>query len=141
MNYDVNKNYYFNPFEELFGIPFDNEFHKNNLMKTDIRENDEAFIMSIELPDVKKENIKVSLNGDYLNIDATRKSNIDEKDKNGKNIHRERYFGSMSRSYYVGDKVKEEDITAKLNNGILVLDIKKPAKEANKEEKKFISIQ
>lgn len=141
MNYDVNKNYYFNPLEELFGIPFDKESHKNNLMRTDIKENDEAFVMNIELPDVKKEDIKVSLNDGYINIDAIRKNNTEEKDKNGKIIHRERYFGSMNRSFYVGDKVKEDDITAKLDNGILTLNIKKPIKESDIEKKKYISIQ
>jgi HSP20 family protein len=141
MNYDVNKNYYFNPLEELFGIPFEGESHKNNLMRTDIEENDNSVLMSIELPDVKKEDIKVSLNGGYLNIEAVRKNNTNEKDKNGKVIHKERYFGSLSRSYYVGDEVKDEDITAKLDNGVLMLDIKKPVEETKKDEKKFISIQ
>ena len=77
----------------------------------------------------------------YLNIQASRTENKDEKDNNGKYVHRERYTGQCSRSFYVGKELEHEDIHAKYDNGVLTVTFPKEAKKKVPEEKKFISIE
>ena len=127
-----------NIFDDLFNAPF---FTRNeaNMMKTDIKEHDGGYDLTVDLPGVKKEDIKAELNDGYLTISAENNTNKDEKDENGKYICRERYSGSYSRSFYVGDAITEEDIKAKFENGTLKLDI--PKKEALPEKQnKYIAI-
>ena len=127
-----------NIFDDLFNAPF---FTRNeaNMMKTDIKEHDGGYELTVDLPGVKKEDIKAELNDGYLTISAENNTNTDEKDENGKYICRERYSGSYSRSFYVGDAITEEDIKAKFENGTLKLDI--PKKEALPEKQnKYIAI-
>lgn len=127
-----------NIFDDLFNAPF---FTRNeaNMMKTDIKEHDGGYELTVDLPGVKKEDIKAELNDGYLTISAENNTNKDEKDENGKYICRERYSGSYSRSFYVGDAITEEDIKAKFENGTLKLDI--PKKEAIPEKQnKYIAI-
>lgn len=111
-----------------------------NLMKTDIREHDAGYELDIDLPGFKKDEIKVELENGYLTISATKSTDNDEQNKKGKYIRRERYAGTMQRSFYVGDDVTQEDIKAKFENGILRLSIpKKDAKAV--ETKKTIAIE
>lgn len=127
-----------NLFDDLFNAPF---FTRNeaNMMKTDIKEHDGGYELTVDLPGVKKEDIKAELNDGYLTISAENNTNKDEKDENGKYLCRERYSGSYSRSFYVGDAITEEDIKAKFENGTLKLDI--PKKEALPEKQnKYIAI-
>lgn len=127
-----------NIFDDLFNAPF---FTRNeaNMMKTDIKEHDGGYELTVDLPGVKKEDIKAELNDGYLTISAENNTNKYEKDENGKYICRERYSGSYSRSFYVGDAITEEDIKAKFENGTLKLDI--PKKEALPEKQnKYIAI-
>ena len=78
----------------------------------------------------------------YLTISASSKKNNDEKDKEGKYIRRERYSGSCSRSFYVGEDIRQEDIKAKFENGILKVTVpKKEEKLAVEENNKYISIE
>ena len=64
----------------------------------------------------------------------------DEKDSNGKYIRRERYSGSMSRQFYVGKNVTQEDIRARFEDGILKLNV--PKKDAQQvEQSKYITIE
>ena len=128
-------------------FPFDRDFWgrtnnktTKNLMKTDIREHDAGYELDIDLPGFKKDEIKVELENGYLTISATKGADNDEQDKKGKYIRRERYAGTMQRSFYVGDDVTQEDIKAKFENGILRLSIpKKDAKAV--ETKKTIAIE
>ena len=130
-----------NPFE-LFD-PFFNDFFGldrnakyNEVMKTDIIDHEDSYEMKIDLPEIKKEDIKMSLDDGYLTIEAKIEKNTDE---NNKYIRKERYYGEFKRSYYVGEAVDEEDIDAKLNEGVLTLNIKK--KEVKAPEKKYIEIK
>ena len=128
-----------NLFDDFFGSPF---FTKSadNMMKTDIKETDGGYELTVDLPGLKKEDVKAELNDGYLTISAESSKSNDEKDDNGKYICRERYSGSYSRSFYVGDNITEADISAKFENGTLKLDI--PKKDALPEkEKKFIAIE
>ncbi len=113
--------------------------HAAYVMKTDVHEHDDGYELDIDLPGFKKDEIKVSLENGYLSVSAAKGLDNDKKDKKGKIIRRERYSGSMQRSFYVGDVVTEEDIKAKFEDGVLRLSI--PKKEAEKiPQKKMISI-
>ena len=111
------------------------------LMKTDIKDVDGNYELSIDLPGFHKEDVKIQLKDGYLNIQASRTENKDEKDNNGKYVHRERYTGQCSRSFYVGKELEHEDIHAKYDNGVLTVTFPKEAKKKVPEEKKFISIE
>lgn len=103
--------------------------HARNMMKTDVRELDGSYELDIDLPGFKKDEISVDLKNGYLTIGATKGMDKDEKDKNGKYIRRERYAGVCSRSFYVGNVVRPEDISAKYEDGILKLSVPKAVKK------------
>ena len=128
---------------DLFGDDFfrDDFFkgEKNNLMKTDIKETDNSYILDIDLPGYKKEDIKVDITDGYLTINAKASNEVDEEEK-GKFVRRERFVGECSRSFYVGEDVKEDEIKASFKNGILNLEVPKVNPEENKTEKKYIEI-
>ena len=135
-----------NVFDDFFEDPF-KDFARvparpqNELMRTDVKELDNGFELSIALPGVKKEDITAEINDGYLTISATTSSNKDEKNADGKYIRRERFYGSAKRSFYVGEDITEEDIKAKYEDGILTLDIPKKEAKPVVEEKKYINIQ
>ena len=136
-NYLTNRDYWNDSlFNDFFG---DSMFRANNkhLMKTDIKEDENKYDLDIEMPGMTKDNIKISLENSYLTIEGEIE-NKEEKDEKKHYIYHERYYGSMSRSYYVGDSVKEEDIKAKFENGILHIEI--PKVEKKLDEKKYIQI-
>jgi len=87
--------------------------------------------------------LSLELKDSYLVISAAKGLDKDEKEKEtGKFVRRERYVGSMSRSFYVGEDVKQEDILAKYENGVLKLSIPKAeTKKPEIEEKKYIAIE
>ncbi len=127
-----------NVFDDFFNTPFFTR-SESSMMKTDIKEHDNGYELTIDMPGVKKEDIKAELNDGYLTVSAESNSSKDEKDEKGKYICRERYTGSYSRSFYVGDAVTEEDIKAKFENGTLTLEV--PKKEALPEKQnKYIAI-
>ena len=113
-----------------------------SVMKTDVKETKDGFELDIDLPGYNKEDVKAQLKDGYLTINAEAKSEKDEKDEDGKKyIRRERYYGSCSRSFYVGDRVTEEDIKAKFENGILRVTVPKKEDAPEVEENKFIAIE
>ena len=131
-NYDL--------FDDFFDDPFFKpEKHPMPMMKTDIREGDNNYIIDVDLPGFNKEDIKIDVEDGYLNINASVSKNEDEEEK-GKFIRRERYSGECSRSFYIGDDVHEDEIKATFKNGILGLEIPKVKEIENKEEKKYIEI-
>lgn len=133
-----------NVFDDFFDFPFDPAHRPQppvQQMKTDVKETDDGYELAIDLPGVKKEQVKAELNNGYLTISAEIKTNNDEKDEKGKYIRRERYTGSFSRSFYVGDQVTEEDIKAKFEDGVLRLDIPKKDPQKQVEQKKYIAIE
>jgi len=114
--------------------------HASHIMKTDIKENQDSFDVIIDLPGFKKEGIQVQLDNGYLSITASKSLDKDEKNEEGKYIRQERYSGSCTRSFYVGNAVTEEDIKAKFEDGVLKLNI--PKKDPNAvESKKYIAIE
>ncbi|MCI6004837.1 MAG: Hsp20/alpha crystallin family protein [Blautia sp.] len=127
---------------------FENDFWGNrtsgknvqNLMKTDVRETDSTYELDIDLPGYKKEDIKVQLKDGNLTISAAKAADKDEKDQKGNYIRRERYMGSMSRSFHIGNNVHQNDIHAKFEDGILKLSIPKPNQNVI-ENKGYIAIE
>lgn len=114
--------------------------HSKNLMKTDVKETETGYELDIDLPGFKKDEISAHLEDGYLTVSAAKGVDKDEKDNEGRYIRRERYSGSMTRSFYVGNAVTEEDIKAKYEDGILSLSIpKKDPKDV--EAKKYIAIE
>ena len=139
-----------NLFDDWMDFPFESEFfgrknplygkHAKNMMKTDVRETDGSYEVAIDLPGFKKEEIQAELKDGYLTISAAKGLDKDEKDNEGRYIRRERYTGSMSRSFYVGEGLKQEDIHAKFEAGILKLSVPKKGAPAV-EENKYIAIE
>ena len=129
-----------NMFDDMFRDPFFTSSNTTKLMKTDIQEKDDKYILDMDLPGYDKEDIKAQLKDGYLTISAQKNTSNDEKDEKGNYIRRERYCGKCSRSFYVGDSIKEEDIKASFNNGILELTFPKEAPQKEEEEMKYITI-
>ena len=134
----------FDNFMDDFGFPNVDRIaaskNTSNLMRTDIRETEDSYELDVELPGYKKEDVKAQLKDGYLTVNVSKNENNDVKDENGKYIRRERYSGSMSRSFYVGEDVQESDIRAKFEDGILKLGF--PKEQPKKvEEPKYIAIE
>lgn len=123
---------------DMFRDPFFSE-NESKIMRTDIKEKKDKYLIDIDLPGYEKENIKIELEDGYLTVHANRDTNNEEKEE-GKFVRKERYVGSCSRSFYVGDAVEIEDIKASFKNG--TLKIKVPKKEMKKElpSKKYVQI-
>ena len=107
---------FFGGHDPLFGK------HGRNLMKTDIRETDDAkgYRFAVDLPGFEKDEIHVDVKDGYLTVSAEKGLDKDEEDKKGRILRQERYAGACSRSFYVGD-VKPEDIKAKYEHGVLTI--------------------
>lgn len=130
----------FDLLEDMFRIdPFFSE-EGSKVMKTDIKEKNNEYLLAVDLPGYDKNDIKISVEDGYLNIHA--KTNNEKEDKEeGKFVRKERYYGECSRSFYIGNNITEEEIKATFKNGTLKLVI--PKKEEKKElpEKKYIQIE
>ena len=136
--------------DDWMNFPFESDFwgkknplygkHEKNLMKTDVRETKDGYEVDVDLPGFKKDNISAQLQDGYLTISASKGLDKDEQEKDGTYIRKERYSGSMSRSFYVGEGVTQDDVHAKFEDGILRLSLpKKDVKSLPKEN--FIAIE
>ena len=130
-----------NLLDRYFEEPFGGFYGTSEMMKTDIKDTEQGYELTMNVPGVKKEDVKAELKDGYLTVNVSSNSGKDEKDENGRYIRRERYSGSCSRSFYVGDQVKQEDIKAKFENGTLKITIPKQEEKPAVEEKKYISIE
>lgn len=136
MRYLANKNS--NVLDDLWDNVFTG-FNTNRLMKTDVHEKDGKYIMDIDLPGYKKDDVKISLYNGNLTISAEKNESNEEKDAKGNLIRQERYSGSCLRSFYVGDSIRDNDIQASFKDGILTITV--PTEEHKEEtEKKYIDI-
>ena len=129
-------------FDDMFDDMFTSPFFSNRsdmTMKTDITEKDGYYTLDMELPGCKKEEIHLELSDGYLNVSASHNTGSDEKDDKGNIIRQERYSGTFSRSFYVGENVKEEDVRASYENGELKITF--PKASAKLPEKKNIMIE
>ena len=136
-----------NLFDDWMDFPFEKDFfgtknplygkHAKNMMKTDVRETEDSYEVDIDLPGFKKDEINAKLDNGYLTISAAKGLDKDEQDKEGKYIRKERYAGSMSRSFYVGNAITQDDIKAKYESGILRLSVPKKAAEEIESAKRI----
>ncbi|BFL46925.1 Hsp20/alpha crystallin family protein [Lactonifactor longoviformis] len=136
----------FDLFDEMFSDPFFTApfetAGRSSLMKTDIQEKDGSYVIDMELPGYSKEDIQAELKDGYLTISANHTENKDEKDNQGKYLRRERFQGTCKRTFYVGEDIRQEDIKAAFQNGVLRLAVPKQAPQVpEKEQPKLIEIQ
>ena len=110
------------------------------LMRTDVKETKTGYELEIELPGVKKEDVKAELKDGYMTITASTDSKKEEK-QDGKYIRKERYSGTTSRSFYVGEDLTQEDIKAKFENGVLKVLVPKKEEQPKVEKKSYIDIE
>lgn len=138
-------------FDDFMDFPFEREFfgrrnplygkHEKNMMKTDIKQTDAGYEMDIDLPGFKKEDVTAKLENGYLTISASKGVDKDEKSDEGVYIRRERYVGQCSRSFYIGEDVKQEEIKAKFEDGILKVFIPKTEPKQLAKEQNYIAIE
>lgn len=131
---------------DLLDDIFDDEFFnikpsKNEIMKTDIKEHKDHYEMITDLPGFEKNNIKISIENGYLNVSAKVNHEKDENENHGRTVRKERYYGECQRSFYVGDEIKEDDIKATYNNGVLNITIPKKEEAKQEQTKKYIEIK
>ena len=137
-------------FDDWMGVPFrgfesdvDHKLygkHAARVMKTDLKEHDDGYELLVDLPGFKKDQIELQLQNGYLTITAAKGLEEESKDKKGTLIHQERYTGSMTRSFYIGENISDEDVKARFEDGVLTLDFPKE-KAMNLPEHKTIQIQ
>lgn len=125
------RNYYLNDYFDLFNNPYNQE---KEYMKTDIYEKDKKYIIEIDIPGIKKDNIKVSYENGYLTIKAEKSSLSSSPDTY---IRRERFYGQIRRSFYIGIK-KESEIKAIYKEGTLYITF--PKEDETKKITKNITI-
>ena len=138
MRYLDNRNHdlFSDMFDDMFRGPVTNG---SQLMKTDIREKDGKYILEMEIPGYKKEDVKISLYNGTLTVSASHTMTDEEKNNAGKILRQERFSGSCSRTFYVSDAIEDTDIRASFKDGILTIEL--PTEKKKEEEtKKFIDI-
>ena len=126
----------FDLFEDVFNVPV---FRNETLMKTDVYEKDGNYVMKMDLPGYRKEDIQISLDNGNLSVSANRSNSTDEKDDQGNIIRQERFTGTASRTFYVGKQITDQDVKATFEDGILTLTVPSQKKKEI-EEKKYIEI-
>lgn len=110
------------------------------LMRTDVKETSKAYELDIDLPGFTKDNVQIELDDGYLTINAHTEHGDDKKDEDGSYLRRERFVGTCRRSFYVGDEISEDDISAKFDNGILKITVPKKELPKPEDRKRLISI-
>ncbi|HJH43850.1 MULTISPECIES: Hsp20/alpha crystallin family protein [Eggerthellaceae] len=142
-----------NLLSELMSDPFDAFFDaatapvqamqkmSPSLMRTDIKETDAGFELTIDLPGFKKDDVQAELKDGYLTIAAQTQSESEDKDEKGTYVRKERFSGKCSRTFYVGDDIEEDDIRAKFEDGVLKIAVPKKQEQPKLEEKKTIAIE
>ena len=142
-----------NLLSELMTDPFDAFFNAASapmqamqkmsptLMRTDIKETDGGYELTIDLPGFKKDDVQAELKDGYLTINAQTQGKSEDKDEQGTYVRKERFSGKCSRTFYVGDDVEEDDIKAKFEDGVLKIAVPKKQEQPKLEEKKTIAIE
>lgn len=128
------------PFDTFFDGPAAAGKQVPGLMKADVKETESSFKLLIDLPGIKKENVTAELKDGYLEVGATTHSEVEDKNDKGTYLRKERFDGKCSRSFYVGDDIRQEDVKAKFENGVLEIDVPKKT-QPEIEEKHTIAIE
>lgn len=128
-------------FDNSFSFREDGNPERTAAMNADIREFEDRYQIDLELPGVRKENIQAELKDGYLVVNAKQEDHSQEKDSSGRYIRRERYYGVYQRSFYVGEGLRQEDIKAGFENGVLTVSVPKLEARPAVEKKHYISIE
>ena len=124
-------------FDEFFKSTFNKEEGNLNMI-TDIRLVNNNYVLDIDLPGYDKKDINITLEDGYLTVKAKKVYTDEEKNNKGDYVRRERFTGTCSRSYYVGE-IDDQCIDAKFENGVLTLSF--PKEKLVEENKKIINIK
>lgn len=137
--YDMFDDFFYDMFDDPF---FTRQTERNipQLMRTDILEKDGHYLLEIELPGYTRDDIKAELKDGYLTILVQKQEALEGKEEKTRFVRKERYTGSMKRSFYVGEKVTEHDIQAGFQNGILKVIVNKPKPRELEDGRKLIPI-
>ena len=124
----------FHPFLDDFfsDRPFRKEMRNlQNLMRTDIVEQENGYEFRIEVPGYEKSDLNIGLENGYLTVSANQAAKRNEQDQHGNFLRRERITGACSRSFYVGD-IDEKAISAELQHGVLTVVVPKESRQIKK---------
>ena len=127
-------------FNDFFAAPMKRVTYGSNSMRTDIKELDDHYAIEVDLPGFHKDEIDITLDNGYLTIKAHKGLKEDEKDKKGVIIRQEKTYGTLARSFYIGENITSDDLKAKYENGVLIISIPKK-EETRKLENKTITIE
>ena len=127
-------------FDDFFNAPARRSYMPTASMKCDVKELDQSYQIDMQLPGYDKDDVEVSVDKGYLTVSASHNENKEDKE-DGKYIRKECFTGSCQRSFYVGDAVKGEDISAAFNNGILSLTVPKAEVLPQNETKQLVHIE
>ncbi len=135
-----------NLLDDFFDLPGFRSFQTmpkapQNIMHTDVKERENSYEIAMNLPGMKKENVQAELKDGYLTVSASTDTSNEEKDEDGKYIRRERYTGSCSRSFFVGEQITQEDIKARFEDGVLKIEVPKVEAKPAVENKRYIAIE
>ncbi len=137
-------------FDDFMNLPFGGLSRRNDrrtpqpglpalgMMHTDVKETDDNYLVRMDLPGFRREDVKAQLKDGYMTVTATR----EEKEEDGENsryIRRERYMGTVTRSFYVGEALTEEDIKARFEDGTLLITLPKKVEKPQTEDR-YITI-
>ncbi|MDD5921694.1 MAG: Hsp20/alpha crystallin family protein [Eubacteriales bacterium] len=134
------RNGFFDDFDDFMDWPTPNRTD-TSLMKSDVKDAGDHYELMMDLPGFQKENVKLSLKEGVLTFEAQKNISNDENGEDGKYLRRERFQGTCTRSFYVGEHVQQKDIHAKFENGVLTVSIPKNQPKPQVEENKYIQIE
>ncbi len=137
----VFRNDFFDDFTDFMGFSTIRNTQQNTLMKSDVKDEGNNYSLIMDLPGFDKNDVKIHLKDGALTVEATTKSENEEKDEQGKYLRRERFQGTCTRSFFVGEHLTEEDIKAKFDGGVLTVTVPKKEAKPQIEEKKYITIE
>ena len=122
--------------DEMFDSMFDFPVSQNSgLLKTDVYEKEGKYFLSMEVPGINKEDIELSLFQGNLTVNVKKQRSLDEENENF--IKKERFYGTASRTFYVGEAIEESDIVASVDNGVLNINFPTAKEKEIKETKKI----
>ncbi|TDI77936.1 MAG: Hsp20/alpha crystallin family protein [Bacteroidetes bacterium] len=111
------------PSLRYFDTPVWNDFARDHAPKLDVVETDNAFQLTLDLPGIQKDDIEISLHEGILTIRGERAERVLEDSETS--LRSERFTGTFSRAFKMPTEIVEKDIAAKLDNGVLVVDLPK----------------
>ena len=128
-------------FDDMFPTTSARSASGNGMMSCDVKEYADHYELDMELAGYRKEDIKAELKDGYLTIKAERHGDNTQNDNQGRVVRSERFMGTCQRTFYVGDHVKREDVSAAYEDGVLKLSIPKKVEQPKVDESHFIDIQ